>query len=100
MKLVNDAGYYLFVVTNQAGVAKGLYGEEAIGTLHRWMAEELGAVGASIDDWRYCPYHPEGVVAEYSGRTTGASRPRACSRPVRALADRAARQLSRRRQGQ
>ena len=65
VKLVNDAGYYLFVVTNQAGVAKGLYCEEAIGTLHRWMAEELSAVGASIDDWRYCPYHPEGIVAQY-----------------------------------
>ncbi len=65
VKLVNDAGYYLFVVTNQAGVAKGHYGEEAIGTLHRWMAEELAAFGASIDDWRYCPYHPEGIVAEY-----------------------------------
>ena len=65
VKLLNDAGYYLFVVTNQAGVAKGLYREETLGALHRWMAEELAAVGASIDDWRYCPYHPEGSVAEY-----------------------------------
>jgi D,D-heptose 1,7-bisphosphate phosphatase len=65
VKLMNDAGYYLFVVTNQAGVAKGLYREEAIRTLHRWMAQELAAAGASIDDWRYCPYHPEGSVAEY-----------------------------------
>jgi D,D-heptose 1,7-bisphosphate phosphatase len=65
VKLLNDAGYYLFVVTNQAGVAKGLYPEEAIRTLHRWMARELAAAGASIDDWRYCPYHPEGSVVEY-----------------------------------
>jgi D-glycero-D-manno-heptose 1,7-bisphosphate phosphatase len=65
VKLINDAGYYLFVITNQAGVAKGLYREEAIRALHRWMAQELAAAGASIDDWRYCPYHPEGSVAEY-----------------------------------
>jgi D,D-heptose 1,7-bisphosphate phosphatase len=65
VKLMNDVGYYLFVVTNQAGVAKGLYREEAIRALHRWMAQELAAAGASIDDWRYCPYHPEGSVAEY-----------------------------------
>ena len=65
VKLLNDAGYYVFVVTNQAGVAKGLYEEESIETLHRWMAEELAAEGASIDDWRYCPYHPEGSVASY-----------------------------------
>ena len=65
VKLLNDAGRYAFVVTNQAGVAKGLYEEEAIETLHRWMAEELAAEGASIDDWRYCPFHPDGSVAAY-----------------------------------
>ena len=65
VKLINDAGYYLFVVTNQAGVAKGLYSEEAIRALHHWMARELAVAGAWIDDWRYCPYHPEGSVVEY-----------------------------------
>jgi D,D-heptose 1,7-bisphosphate phosphatase len=65
VKLLNDAGYYLFVVTNQAGVAKGHYPEEKIGALHRWMAGELAATGASIDDWRYCPFHPEGSVAAF-----------------------------------
>lgn len=65
VKLLNDAGRYVFVVTNQAGVAKGLYEEQAIGTLHRWMAEELAAEGAAIDDWRYCPFHPDGSVAAY-----------------------------------
>jgi D,D-heptose 1,7-bisphosphate phosphatase len=65
VKLLNDAGYYVFVVTNQAGVAKGLYKEEAVGALHRWMSDELATIGASIDDWRYCPFHPEGSVAAY-----------------------------------
>jgi len=65
VKLLNDAGYYVFVVTNQAGVAKGHYKEEAVGALHRWMSDELAIVGASIDDWRYCPFHPEGSVVAY-----------------------------------
>jgi D,D-heptose 1,7-bisphosphate phosphatase len=65
VKFLNDAGYYVFVVTNQAGVAKGLYPEEAIARLHGWMAEELAAAGASIDDWRYCAFHPDGSVAAY-----------------------------------
>jgi D,D-heptose 1,7-bisphosphate phosphatase len=65
VKLINDAGYYLFIVTNQAGVAKGFYTEETITTLHHWMARDLAISGASIDDWRYCPFHPEGSVAEY-----------------------------------
>jgi len=55
----------VFVVTNQAGVAKGRYGEDAVGTLHRWMAKELAAAGASIDDWRYCPFHPGGSVEPF-----------------------------------
>lgn len=67
VRAFNEAGYYVFVVTNQAGVAKGLYGEEAIEKLHRWMGEQLGAEGASIDDWRYCPFHPEGSVAPLRG---------------------------------
>jgi len=65
VKLLNDAGYYVFVVTNQAGVAKGHYKEEAVGALHRWMSDELAMIGASIDDWRYCPFHPEGSVVAY-----------------------------------
>ncbi len=68
VKRLNDAGYYLFVVTNQAGVAKGLYGEAEVVDLHRWMARELASVGASIDDWRYCPYHPGGIVEAYRAR--------------------------------
>lgn len=67
VKRFNDLGFYTFVVTNQAGVARGYYPEEDILSLHGWMAEELRAVGASMDDWRYCPFHPEGSVARYAG---------------------------------
>jgi D,D-heptose 1,7-bisphosphate phosphatase len=65
VKSFNDAGYFVFVVTNQAGVAKGHYEESAIGVLHGWMAERLAEIGASIDDWRYCPFHPEGTIDAY-----------------------------------
>lgn len=65
VKLLNDAGYYVFVVTNQSGVARGLYGENDVVKLHRWMARELAVHGASVDDWRYCPFHPEGQVEAY-----------------------------------
>ncbi len=68
VKRLNDAGYFLFVVTNQAGVARGFYGEEDVVALHRWMAVDLASVGASIDDWRYCPYHPDGSVGDYQAK--------------------------------
>ena len=68
VRLANDSGYYVFVVTNQAGVARGLYGEDAVRALHSWIAQELRASGAYVDDWRYCPYHPEGSVERYRSR--------------------------------
>ncbi|SJZ42487.1 D-glycero-D-manno-heptose 1,7-bisphosphate phosphatase [Enhydrobacter aerosaccus] len=65
VKWLNDAGYYVFVITNQAGVAHGYYAEEQIHELHGWMAEELQSRGAHVDAFEYCPFHPEGAVDRY-----------------------------------
>jgi len=65
VRIVNDAGMHAFVVTNQAGVARGYYSEGDVQTLHRMIDDELRCYGASIDDWRYCPHHPEAIDASY-----------------------------------
>lgn len=66
IRLCNDQGRLVFVVTNQAGVAKGFYDEATVQTLHRWMNEELATVGAHVDAFEYCPHHPDGTISDYS----------------------------------
>jgi D,D-heptose 1,7-bisphosphate phosphatase len=65
VKAVNDAGYFAFVVTNQSGVARGLYEESHVQALHRWMADDMATIGAHIDAFEYCPDHPDGTIERY-----------------------------------
>jgi D-glycero-D-manno-heptose 1,7-bisphosphate phosphatase len=62
------AGYALVVVTNQAGVARGLYDEAAVEAVHRRLAELLAGAGVRLDAVLHCPHHPEGTVPGYARR--------------------------------
>lgn len=70
----NDQGFYVFVVTNQAGIAKGIHTEADTRRFHQAMQEELRAVGAHVDDFIYCPHHKDGTVEPYA-------RPCSCRKP-------------------
>jgi len=65
IRAATDAGWHVFVVTNQSGVARGLYAETAVAALHGWMIDEVRHAGGTIDDIRYCPFHPDAVVPAY-----------------------------------
>jgi D-glycero-D-manno-heptose 1,7-bisphosphate phosphatase len=65
IRLATVRGWHVFVVTNQSGVARGHYDEAAVQALHAWMADEVRAAGGTIDDLRYCPFHPEAPLAQY-----------------------------------
>ena len=65
VKALNDSGYFVFVVTNQAGVAHGHYPEEQIDAMHSWLAQVLAQAGAHVDEFAYCPFHPEAKLRAY-----------------------------------
>jgi D,D-heptose 1,7-bisphosphate phosphatase len=65
IRFVTDLGMHAFVVTNQAGVARGFYSEADVQRLHEELTEELLSFGATFDDVSYCPYHPEAPVLSY-----------------------------------
>ena len=62
----NRAGVPVAVVTNQAGVARGLYGIDDVTTVHQHIAERLAEQGARVDAFFFCPYHPDGVVGAFT----------------------------------
>ena len=71
---LNAAGIPVAVVTNQAGVARGLYELADVELVHKHMAVEMARFGAHVDAWFFCPYHPEGTVEAFA-RSSGDRKP-------------------------
>lgn len=63
--LLNQAGYEVIVVTNQAGVARGYYTEEDVKVLHEYLNEVLAKDHAHVDAFYYCPHHPVHGIGAY-----------------------------------
>lgn len=58
-------GYRIIIVTNQAGIGRGLYPEESFHALMRWILERFAEERAPIDGYYYCPHHPIHGVGKY-----------------------------------
>lgn len=65
IRYATQAGWHVFIVTNQSGVARGLYSEDDVRVLLDWIGERARAAGGRIDDVRFCPFHPEAVLDAY-----------------------------------
>lgn len=57
---MKQMGYYAIVVTNQSGVARGLFSEETLQEMNTYLVSKIG-----VDAVYYCPHYPDGTVAEY-----------------------------------
>jgi D-glycero-D-manno-heptose 1,7-bisphosphate phosphatase len=66
IKAANEAGYYVIVATNQAGVARGFYTIEDTNRFHDEIQNRLAKKGAHIDEFYSCPYHKDGNIAEFT----------------------------------
>jgi histidinol-phosphate phosphatase family protein len=62
LRQLHRAGYPLFVVSNQAGVARGYFPESALQGVEARLRELLAAFGVPLAGFTYCPHHPEGSV--------------------------------------
>jgi len=59
IKLLNENGFKVIVITNQSGIARGYFTEEILSKIHQKMINELSKYGAQIDAIYYCPHHPD-----------------------------------------
>jgi D-glycero-D-manno-heptose 1,7-bisphosphate phosphatase len=59
LKELSHAGFKLIVITNQGGIAKGLYTENTLGLIHQKLIDTLAQHNVFLADIYYCPHHPE-----------------------------------------
>ncbi len=83
LRLLHQAGFRLVVVSNQSGVARGYFPEEALVAVEQRLRELLGEVGVPLTGFYYCPHHPQGTVPRYTVACT-------CRKPAQGLLLRAA----------
>lgn len=80
-------GYAIVLVTNQAGIARGLYTERQFGDLTAWMRARFSDSGIMIDGVYHCPHHPEHGIGSLRQSCF-------CRKPAPGLVLQAARDLS------
>lgn len=81
LRRLKRAGYLLAVVSNQSGLARGMFDEAQMEAVHRAFVERFRGAGVEFDAVEYCPHHPEGAVGRYRVAC-------GCRKPATGMADR------------
>lgn len=71
IRRLNEAGIPVVVVSNQAGLARGIFTEQTFREVQKKFREVLGLRGARIDQIYYCPHHPDAKEARYRAECDG-----------------------------
>jgi len=66
LKIIQECGYRIIVVTNQSGIARERYTESQVQELHRWVDRQLADKSIHIDAWYMAPHHPEFDLSPHS----------------------------------
>lgn len=85
MRRLLNAGYLLVIITNQSGVARGLFSEQDLQAFHNHLKTWFGEQGVEVADIYYCPHYPDGEVEPYAIECE-------CRKPEPAMLLRAARE--------
>lgn len=68
LRSLQEMGFVLVVITNQAGIARGYFTHDELTVLHEYLAEELAKLDVRIAAIYHCPHHPEGKVSAFTRR--------------------------------
>lgn len=82
VRRIHEKGFYAIAVTNQSGVARGLFTEETLREINRFLVQQTG-----IDAIYYCPHHETGIISKYKKRC-------ACRKPGLGMLEQACRDYS------
>ena len=70
LKYLIKKNYYIFLITNQAGIAKGYYKESDFKKLHIYLKNYLSKKNIYFNDVQYCPFHPKGKIKRYKRKSS------------------------------
>lgn len=59
LKILQQKGYLSIVITNQGGIAKGLYTEQELVSMHTYLCKKLAEEAIQLNEIYYCPHHPD-----------------------------------------
>lgn len=65
IKILNECGFLVFVVTNQSGLARGYFGEDLLQTIHKNLILTVEKKHAKIEKIYFCPHHPKEGIKKY-----------------------------------